>query len=826
MVASEEKLMRLFSNSVFIFFAIASAAFAKPMGNVKDPYASKPIDVHGDPLKHLEVSPFPGVCQNTVFLRSEWYQVNRQYWDAAKTSCNINVELVPDTVGGGMFKYLAPMIDGLAAREKGADFLESVAKRTVENLEINGKVSELWANCAALSGSGADAAAAKKFFATKLAGAKVMAEKGIPGGDFDAGFYDSSKCDTHLKELKDLIAKRGPETRVAREIMRRTMSGFTKTKEAATGLMREAVDSNIDGLNMFGLGLEKFALPGEKVPLSAEETAEVEKTLKNSDSKARTQLLNLANAESKRLAEYRKQNPNPNSAPFESMVPPAPHWVVEFYKAGGGRGASELPDGAQDKLDIAVEKAVNAEHFAKASQNYTKGLSGAQILAFLNKRDPSNADIASAAKELLKNNNQLLSETRDLIQKGRPFNLLERNVLNMEKAKELDKTDLGRIRRYADLMQNTSVVTDLLKEHPENCAVAIGLNTSFAREKTRNKIALSVGVAAATFGATAAVGPATFTVGGVTLSSAAIPATASIATGGLSVMGDYYKYQGAKKRSFNVVHTDKDTFGSGVAIADSKEFFDARTAFLNNAAIYLAGTVAPSIYKGFIKPNQAKLQSQVVLKKLMANGMTENEGRDLIEAVGKGDKDAIYKLAKEFGVSNSEMEVAGRMWKEQMNNPDTASTYASFSERLNAMKKTPEQRKVLFDRMNEIMKNVEGVGPAKRSDAMRVVIAATELGDYDNAAVNLRAIGAVKDAYKPIAGERLGAVIKGWDGGGLRGLATTLDQARINLTLPEIARLAPEKRQEAAYDKALKDLGVTDPIARAAMKNCGLGAAR
>ncbi len=112
------------------------------------------------------------------------------------------------------------------------------------------------------------------------------------------------------------------------------------------------------------------------------------------------------------------------------------------------------------------------------------------------------------------------------------------------------------------------------------------------------------------------------------------------------------------------------------------------------------------------------------------------------------------------------------------------------------------------------MDGLTEVGPAKRSDAMRVVLAASEFGAYDSSQVKARAIGALAAAK-----------INEWDEG-LYGLARTYEQARTNLALPEIARLAADERLEAAYSKALDDLGVTDPATKKKMTWCAFQAAK
>ncbi|MGZ3702603.1 MAG: hypothetical protein ACXWSD_12505, partial [Bdellovibrionota bacterium] len=423
------------------------------------------------------------------------------------------------------------------------------------------------------------------------------------------------------------------------------------------------------------LGQLDIVLPGEKVPLSSAEKAEVAKAEKEIDARA---LAAVEQEKKDNLAKLEKlQEDSSRPTVGDSLKDPSiPGWFRQWYlNTNGGKNPSANTAKPYDDQELIAHRTAQYTGYYKA---YSNALSDARILAFLDTRDPANADIAKAAQKLLENGQQVRLETEEL-----------RNLADGTKSAK------SKVNAMASLMQNGTVLRDLLQEDPSSCHTAAGLTNFMANKDARNSTYIVMGLLTGGIGY-GALAPAAIAALGIPVSAAALGTGAGILGGGAELAKDAKTYRAATRQTFSDVHEDAKVFGASRSIADVNDFEDLRDSLVVDAAITIATNAVPLAYKEFFAENSQALQSDAMVKRLMQDpksgglGLSETEAKKLLEDAASSDKatakKAITKLAKSLNVSESELQSTEDMVKQEFANPDPAGakglTPKGFLERI------------------------------------------------------------------------------------------------------------------------------------------------
>jgi hypothetical protein len=751
----------------------------------------------------FETSPIAGVCQGVIIVPHKYAQndEDKEFWNKAINECHVNAMVLPDT---GFFATMASRLGEEADQEQAADFLMKVGKRTLENLDYNNKVSELISHCADPKLQPND-----PWFQQKTDAAVKAAGDNAELAGMERDFYDQSKCAARTKQIADLVKKKGSEFRVASAMMSYTGSAGNKL---AHGL-RKAGD-------LATLGKMDIVLPGEKVPLSDAEMAQVKNATTKLDAQVSAEVEDLKKTYLARIEE-KKKDPQWQALGMNAIVEDAsfPGWFRGWYTESGN---GTNPNSPQAQLQMQIANQIQRqEHFPEFYKTYSNTLSDARILAYVNTRNPDGAAIKAAADQLLANGKQTRDEAAAKIKDVENGKVYQGNLSGFEEqgAVAFDMTAQQKVDRLSSFMQNGSVVREILQEEAATgneqniCRSAIGVTKYISHKNTRNGVLIGAGLMVAGIGASV-IGPAVLAGAGLTVSGAAISTTVGAVTSAGSLVADGHRYLETKRRTLNYAHGDQDTFGAGVALNDVGQLQDARNAFVINAAITLATTAIPPMYSAFFAENQTKYSTAQVMKLLKDKGMTENEVKQLMRDFGSQDKGvasaAISKMAKAMGVDEGQIKTFQAVVQKQLLDPAGRDQVAAYSQRLHDLVKDSDpavaaaKREKIYNQMQSLIGqlNENGVAPRNRADAMRVVLSASAFGEDDPKLI-ARAAGSINS----------------WDDG-LYGLSRAYDQARVNLSLEEIQALAPAARKEAAFKKALNQLGVNDPALVKQMCGC------
>jgi hypothetical protein len=632
-----------------------------------------PLSAHcegDDPLfgSRFQSTPFAGVCEGVAMLGNKDYLEHKAYWDNVIPHCGVDVQILPDT---GFFATMTSRLGQAADQDQAVSFLQNVGKRTLENIDFNNKVTELWIHCANNDTT---------WIEKKRADAKGDL------GSFDKDFYDPAQCGSRLQQLKDLVKNEGKTYRVNRELMKYTAGAGT----SALALLRKGAD-------LATAGKMDLELPGEKVALSDDEKAEVKKASKQIDDKALEQ---LEQEKQSLLAKVKKGQEGKSAFDIQmgaGLGHDIPDWFHQWYiETDHGKNPSARAARPYDQQQLLSRR---TQQFPEFFKKYSDTLSDARILAFLGTASPDNAALAKAAQKLLDNGMQTRKDTEKLIAIG-----------------DGPKAAKKKINQMASLMQNGPVLRDLLREDPRNCHSAVGLANFVANKSTRDGAAVGVGLFTAGIGV-AVVGPAVLAGAGISASAAALSTTFGTVSSAAMLAVDGKKYFKAKHRTFNVVQSHDKVFGAGRSVADVSEYNDAADALVLDAAMAIATTAVPLAYQEFFADNGVKLQGEAMVKRLMQDpkaggmGLDEAGARKLLAEAASTDKDvakkAVAKLAGGLHLDQSQLSGTSEIVKHELENPDPAGgtglTPKTFLERATerfhstAVKVDPESYKQLRD---------------------------------------------------------------------------------------------------------------------------------
>lgn len=780
----------------FIFFLFAGTIASSPVfAGRGNPNLGKPVTAEtkaavlaGDPLTraNFKPNPFKNVCEGVVLLPQKSYEQDKAYWDAAQAQClkDIPVQIMPDANWYGILQLELGKEKEQAA---GADFLAKLGERTLASLDFNNMMSEVWMHCANLSDP-KQAAAEKAWFGDRF---KIgMQQNSSPENyKFLSELYDPSKCPSRIAELKKLINERGSTYRVNREVMKQTASGLDRVGQGAKSLMGNVADF---------FHFESPELPGDKVPLSDSEKARVEMAMKNSylEEEVRKGVIKEASAASKILMDLSKKG---LGAP-DICNTMQPGYMEYYLKSCGEFDPDHLSPAASDALEMEVPIRKYQQLYSSAFEAYSQSLGEARILAFLETPNPSDADLAKAAAKLLDNGKKTKEHYASV---ARP------KWRGNGRGSGKPPTDKEKIDDMQELMRNGAILRDVLREHPEDCAVAAGLVNLYSTQDGRNGALIGVGLVAGGI-ATAGAGPALFGAAGISVSGAALLSGVGAASAAVWVGHDYENFVRTKQDTFNIVHSDEGTFGAGVPLNDMEDYYAARDSFLLSVAM---STIPDSAVLGMFAKGG---KGAAMLAKLVGEGKSSQLIKQLGSSTKSVAKSALQSIKDIFGITAAEEKLVQQAMAKHLFDPKDGYSKFLAALRNSADPKDQKAREILFNRMGAIMDKVTPGSTGSKPDAMRLVIAAAQLGQHDPKQLAGQALKMYQSQTEAVAN-----AINSWDEG-INGLTSAYEKARQNMDLPEIKALAPELQQRAAFKKALKDLGADDSDIDLMLK-CGCG---
>jgi hypothetical protein len=585
------------------------------------------ISAHGEDLDpraaaSFQPSPFSGVCEGVALLPNKEYKANKSYWDDVIPRCGVDVQILPDT---GFIKALTFRLGQAVNEDSSVDFLRRVGEKTLENIDFNNKVTELWIHCA--KGD-------TKWINDKRASSVKAAGGTGPLADAESAFYDPATCSSRIAQLKDLIKRDGHDYRVNRELMR-------YTEGAGTAIM--------NGLTTAGdkltAGEFELKLPGEKVALTDGEKAEVAKAKKDIDDKARASLEDQKKELLAKVAKLRAEDRHPEFGPGSVLDDPSiPNWFHQWYiETGGGKNPNAVTARPYDQQQFLLERQKQYPGYLRA---YAGALGDARILAFLDATDPTDAQIGAAAERLLENGRNQRAKTQKLVDIA-----------------DGPKSDTKKVDAMADLLQNGSVLRDLLKDDPASCHVAAGLANYGSAKDTRFKAYLGAGLLVTGVGI-AYAGPAALAAGGLSAGSAALATSVLNTTIGVvsaagTVKADYDRFADAKERSLNLVHTNQGTFGAGHALDTVEVIQQAREQLVTDTAVLLASAAASKALSMMIEARSAEGSAGPLMDKLTGDvkngglGLSKKEAEQLLVDARAQKPAAVKQLASALNIDEN-----------------------------------------------------------------------------------------------------------------------------------------------------------------------------
>lgn len=718
-----------------LFLAVASLAQAGD----SDPLATA----------NFAANPFQGVCQGTSFLSRESYQKNQAFWDSAINDCHAKVEVLPE---GGFTNWVEGVMGRTQDQAEAADFLKKVGQRALATQEFNNKVSELLIHCAG------DPQKENSWF-TQMQSQSGSAEE----ASFNKGFYDQSKCEARIQDQRSVIAEKGSDFRVKLALMKKVAGNGSKLASK----LRDILGAT---------------LAGESVPLTAAEQARADQ-IDKADASAATAKLKDAFAKGfAKIDEFQRTNPGqPVSFMAKSAIgdPSVASWIQNLYLQDGPNALGNLNDNPVFTSAVASYRANN--DFNHYFQDYSKDLSDARILAYLDKSNPSKEDIANAAAALLKNGQKDIDTIQAQLRETKWQSACSGRAFCKLVDTKVPLSDQEKVSQRIDLLQNGNVVRDLLSETPSSCRIAAGLVNYETGQNTKNGILATAGLVGASVVAGFVAGPAVLAAGGVSISAAGL-ASGSVAFAGSSAMAmaDWNAYKASEQRTFSVAHSEEGKFGAGKALNDVSQYQDSRNQVAFDAALNVA------MAAGSLAKPTAQLISAAAKK-------TPEFARMALKVL----KDAAGKDPEEAKIYTGMLAKGGL-------GPDGDAQVAQYSKAFQAM--DPAKRKQVYGAMQTFFDSIKDgdLNPGTRADALRAVIAADKFGQGD--------VSLMKRAY---------ANFRDWDSDSLKGLTGTYERAAENMELPEIKSIQdPLERRNAALKKALDDMGVKEKPNQEKMAGC------
>lgn len=773
------------------------------------PLAASPAAHANDPLANLKFSESPfESCKDVALLSHSDYQKNKAYWDQTMAECaELPVQVLPDT---GFFSTIVERLGEADENQRSYEFLKRVGERSLAHVTENNKLTEVLGACARDD---------KAWFTAQAAKAPAEAKT----------IYNYEKCGGLLASVKSVVKDVGPKVRVKNAVMKQTAS--------VIGSVGNAIKS------------VTTALPFEKVPLSDAEKAEVAKILAEDNKKVEEEFAKKVKEQEANVARLKALPINKNQTRIDQLMDDKngrlvnaqiPTWYKEWSRESSN-GAN--PNSPQARLQRDKEMlSMRNEAYTKHTEDFQKALQSAPVIAYLGPKKAKvkvaeydamgnatggqvevdgaavhgefdNADIASAAAELLKNGHEQWKEIGKTLVKGEKAKNQKVTTASYDAMgnatggeETMDGSAANAAKGMVDLLKNGAVVREILAEDRSFCRTATGLANFVANQDLKKTGLIVAGMLAGGVGA-AVYGPAALAAVGVAGASSTVLATAAaLPAAGALYYKDFKEYGDAKARVFNVAHTVEGKEGAGRTLAEVKDFEEARDAVILSLAASPADLMGLGIGKGAVvaagylggKIGAKKGASRAITASLRKKGMSDIEIAQVLKNVDSDDAavsgQAAMKIFKELEGDPRELKLARELTRTRILADQNVGAFDNVQERL---RKLPAaERAQVFDRVEETLKNVNTakINAANRTQALEAVVSGAQLGADP---------------------KRLAAIVGDWDSG-LDGLAVAFDAARKHMNKPEIRGLASaDDRLTAALRKGLDDLKAGNPDLKA-----------
>lgn len=711
-----------------------------------------------DPLQGLrfESSPFE-TCKDVALISNSDFKKNEAFWKEAIGECGIDVQILPET---GFFQTVASSLRDQATGMSSYEFLKKVGERAGSYQNLNNELADHLRHCALKD---------KAWFGQKAANAPTPVER---------EFYDYSNCDKTVGKVKKAIQEVGAKARIKRAVLESTGSPWDSTKN----FLKAQIGAK--------LPIESMTIPAAEMDAAKKILAEDEKEVQKEFTAAIKKNMD-------KLKELQGKSAAGNALQSNELEDWFKGWYTETQ--GGKNPNSRLAKPYVDKATLPIKNKIWAKH----KDDFLKHLGEVPVLAFLSSANPSDAEIAKGAAEVLKNGEAELKVIREKIAHASAPTWSNGRVPKRNAKGIRVLTDVSRVPSVEErgqyllgMMKYGPIVNELLKEDPLSCRTATGIANMISSSELRGNATLIVGMLG-TIGGAAVLGPAAL--GGAAFATPALLATGvGLAWGTGITYSEHKEFIRAKQRTFSVVETQE----SGRAIADIKDFDEARDNFILAASLspldfvgsglgLKAGAAMGFTMGKMLERPGAKLALKAALEKRGLRAVEIDKlFTDLLSNNADAARIAARKIMTEIGVDANHVNfvrMAASKGLFKAENPE------AFKAILNEVK----DRKINLRIANDVLSNVNSakINSGNREQVLRAAISGAEFGVQDP--------------------KKLAGVINDWDQG-IEGLARAYEVAKKKLELPEVRGLASlEARQTEAFSKALDEMMDGNPAFRA-----------
>ncbi len=728
----------------------------------------------------LQTSPFEA-CKDVSLLSRKDYEKNREFWQQTLAECPDvarELQILPDA---GFLSSFVGYMGEAEENLRSVDFLNRLGEEAKKSIIENNRLTKFLLACA------------------KNDNAAISAVKGdAPAATKD--FFDVKNCGELLSSVNKAAAAKGKDARIQYALVKH----FGSNAAAAGRGIRSGL-SKITSL----WGGEGFVLPLEKQSLSAEEKAQVDRTIQEQNARMDQEFQKKLQEINAKVERLKKLNVNKGQYRLDSLMDEKdgryvesgiPSWYIEYDRESS---QGKNPNSPQAKLHkervmMEMQNQILAEH----SDAFHNAISAAPIVAYLEKGNPNAADIAKAADALLKNGEAELKKIEDTMKTSKVL-MTHRKQGGGKALVTLAPDPDAAAKNMMEFMKYGPLVRKLLEEDKMNCRTATGLANYISGSEMRNATLIVGGMLAGGAVVGLAAGAAGLTAAGIT---GAVAGSALIPSGVL-YYNDYDKYAKAQQRTFNVAHTIEDEVGAGTLLADTKEFEAARNNF--TFAVATAGTGIDvwglglgkgALMGAALAGRRLVLQpaSKLALaKQLRTKGLGEAEIKRLIDDIASADPNvsgqAVMKIMKETGIDSRDVRLARELTRTRLVNDQNVEAFDNIMARL---KKLPEsERQLVYARVEETLKDVNSakINAGNRTQALEAIVAGAMFG------------------AEP---KRIASVVGEWEDG-LEGLAKAFDAAGKHLKASDVTGMPADLRLQTAFKRGLDDLRSANPELKA-----------
>lgn len=728
-----------------------------------------------DPMRNLRfnTSPF-AACKDMGFVSRADYLKDKEFWDVARECPGMPVQVLPDA---GFLSSFVGHVGEADENLRSVHFLTRVGQRARTDVEFNSKLNEVLQACAKKD---------ENFFKTKKAAATT---------DEDKALYDMGRCGRLLADMRKVLDEEGPKARVHNEILRRMdttvlagVRGLGRGVGHLWGMITgadEASRTNVDP-------------PFRHQPLSDAEKKEVEELMAKNKKEVDEAFEKKVQEQMAKVAEIRRQNPALNAV---SAAPNVPAWFKEWYRESD-RGTN--PNSRQAQLWKEKEMlSFQNEQWDKHMKARQEALGRAQILSFLDKRDPTDTDIAKAAGLLLENNQNNIKYINDRLAEGQRL-MTARTERNGRASRQVAADPAAAAKALMGLVRHGDVVARLLEEGKgADCQTATGIANYLRGSEQRNMVGLFAAMAVT--GGVAGIGAAGLGAGaagiGVAVSAGLLPVSA------VGYFADYRKYADAQQRTFSAAHTVEGREGQGRSVAEMKEFDETRNELIFSAAGSVLDLSGLGIGAGLARAGSAGMRRLVLqpvarnrlVRQLESRGLAQADASRLVRELTDPASDAQFtqalaRVMQETNIAPAEMNLARSLIRTRVILPDQQSS--QFNSLLGRLREMPEaERSAVLRNMDETLAKVNSakINPANRVQVLDAISSGSMAG---------------------ASPERLAAIVNDWDPASLDGLARAYDAARRHLPNGGRTPASNATELEAAFVKGLDDMRAAHPELR------------